>query len=129
LWTSVLFLGWAFAFKMQALMLLPFFFVMMLKKQIKFYHFLLIPIVYFINILPVFLMGRPLSGLLSIHISQSPHYKFINMNFPNLYIWISNDYYETVKNIGLCVVFLITLITGIMLSKKPFEFTFEHWIQ
>jgi Gpi18-like mannosyltransferase len=129
LWTSASFLGLAFTFKMQAVMLLPFFFVMMLKKQIRFYHFLLVPAVYFISILPAFLMGRPLSELLTVYISQSSHYNHLTMNFPNLYIWISDNYYETAKNIGLCVVFLMTLITGIMLSRKRFEFTFEHWIQ
>jgi Gpi18-like mannosyltransferase len=128
-WFSVLFLGLACAIKMQTLILLTFFFVMMLKKQIKFYHFLLVPAVYFISILPAFLVGRPLSELLTIYISQSSFYKYLTMNFPNLYIWISNDYYEIGKNIGLCVVFLATLITGIVLSRKKFEFTFEHWIQ
>jgi hypothetical protein len=114
---------------MQTFILLPFFFVMMLRKQIKFYHFLLVPAVYFISILPAFLMGRPLSELLTIYISQSSHYKHLTMNFPNFYIWISDDYYETVKYIGLCITFLATLIVGIVLSRKKIKFTFEHWIQ
>jgi hypothetical protein len=51
------------------------------------------------------------------------------MNFPNLYIWINNDYYEIVKYIGLGVTFLITLITGIMLGNKKLTLSFDQQVQ
>jgi Gpi18-like mannosyltransferase len=128
-WLAALFFGLAFAFKLQTIMLLPFFFVMMLRRQIKPYHFLAVPAVYFLSVLPAWFMGGNLYKLLTVYIAQSDHYKFLTVNFPNLYILISNDYYETGKYIGLCVTFLATLIAGIVLSRKKFEFTFEHWIQ
>ena len=128
-WISALFLGVAFAFKMQTLLLLPFFFVMMLRNHIKFYHFLMIPTVYFVSILPVFFMGRPLDELITVYLTQAGHYKYLTMNFPNLYIWINNDYYEIAKYIGLVVTFLITLFVGILLSRKKYEFTFDRCIQ
>jgi Gpi18-like mannosyltransferase len=129
-WISVLFFALACVVKMQTFLLLPFFFVMMLRKHIRLYHFLIVvPAVYFLSILPAFLMGGSLERLFTIYITQTDHYKHLTMNFPNLYIWISDDYYETVKYIGLVVTFLITLVTGILLSRKKYEFTFDHCIQ
>lgn len=128
-WISALFWGLACAVKMQTFLLLPFFFVMMLRKHILPYHFLIVPAVYFLSILPAFLMGDSLDKLFTIYIAQANHYKHLTMNFPNLYIWISDDYYEIVKYIGLVVTSLITLTVGILLSRKKYEFTFDHWIQ
>jgi Gpi18-like mannosyltransferase len=128
-WASALFLGLAFAFKMQTLLLLPFFFVMMLRNRIKFYHLLTVPAVYLVSIWPAFFMGRPPDELLTVYLTQAGHYKHLTMNFPNLYIWISDDDYETVKYIGLTVTFLITLAAGILLSRKKYEFTFDRCIQ
>jgi Gpi18-like mannosyltransferase len=126
---SVLFLGFAFAFKMQTAIILPFVFVMMLRGNIKWYYFLIIPIVYIISILPVWLYGRPLNELLIIYLSQSGSYKYLTLNFPNLYILISNVYYEPVKIAGIIFTALFTLLSGFWLIKKSFDFTFELWIK
>ncbi len=126
---SVLFLGLAFAFKMQTMMLLPFFFVMMLKGKINWYYFFVVPVVFLISLLPAFLMGRPMNELLSTYASQSSHYKFLTMNFPNLYIFIDNRFYEPMKLTGVAFTFIFTLVTGWWLSRKKYHYTFENMIQ
>lgn len=126
---SVLFLGIAFAFKMQAVMLLPFFFVMMLRKNIQWYYFLIIPVIFIFSLIPAWCFGRSFAELLNVYIAQTDHYRFLTLNFPNLYIWISNVYYEPVKLAGIIFTFFFTLFSGIWLSQKKFIFTFEHWIQ
>jgi len=126
---SVLFLGIAFAFKMQTAILLPFFFVLLLRGKINWYYFLLIPVVFSFSLIPAWVFGRSFSDLLNVYISQSDHYHFLTLNFPNLYIWISNDYYGTVKLAGMIVTVLITLLTGYLLSNKKYLFTFEIWIK
>ena len=128
-WMSALFFGLSFAFKMQVVFLLPFFFVMLLRNHIKIYHFLLVSAVYFLSLLPAWFAGRPLPELLTVYLSQTVHYQELTMNFPNIYIFISNDYYEMAKTIGLLVVFVLTLIFGLILSKKNIQFTFENWLQ
>ena len=128
-WIAVLFLGISFAFKMQAVMVLPFFFVMMLRGNIKWYHFFVIPIVYFVSLVPAWAFGRPLSELLTIYFSQAGHYRELTMNFPNLYIWISNDYYDIASSVGIIFTALLTLISGFILSNQKYDFTFENWIQ
>jgi Gpi18-like mannosyltransferase len=128
-WYAVLFLGIAFSFKLQTVMILPFFFVMMLRGNIKWYSFFVIPIVYFVSVIPTWILGRPLSELLTIYFSQANFFRLLTMNFPNLYIWVNNNYYDIASSIGIVFTFLFTLISGIILSQKKYNFSFENWIR
>lgn len=115
---SILFLGISFSFKLQAVLLFPFYFVLLLKNRVKWYYFLLVPAVYLISLLPAYCAGRPLTELLSVFISQSEYYESLSLQFPNLYMWISDDHYETVKWIGILLTCLFALLTGGLLAKK-----------
>ncbi len=126
---SVIFLGLAFAFKMQSVMLLPFFFVMMLKGNIRWYYFVIIPVVFMFSLLPAWFFGRSLTDLLNVYVLQTDHYRLLTLNFPNLYIWINNSYYESAKTAGIFFTFFFTLLSGIWLSKKKYHFSFENWIR
>jgi len=126
---SILFLGLAFAFKIRTIFILPFYFVLLLRGKINWYYFLLIPLIYFISILPTWLYGRPLTELFTIYLSQSYYYQMLTIFFPNLYIWISDNYYQQVKYLGLLLAFLFTFSSCIYLSKKKFHFTFENYIK
>ncbi|MCS2890193.1 hypothetical protein NXY11_23665 [Parabacteroides faecis] len=115
---SILFLGISFSFKLQAVLLFPFYFVLLLRNRVKWYYFLLVPAVYLISLLPAYCAGRPLTELLSVFISQSEYYESLSLQFPNLYMWISDDYYETVKWIGILLTCLFALLIGGLLAKK-----------
>lgn len=115
---SILFLGISFSFKLQAVLLFPFYFVLLLRNRVKWYYFLLVPAVYLISLLPAYCAGRPLTELLSVFISQSEYYDSLSLQFPNLYMWISDDHYETVKWIGILLTCLFALLTGGLLAKK-----------
>lgn len=126
---SMVFLGLAFTFKLQSIFILPFFFVLFLRGQIKWYSFFIIPIVYFVSIIPTWMYGRTLSDLFSIYFTQTGYYKELTLNFPNIYIWIDNIYYEKAKLIGIIFTGLITLITGFWLKKRQNIITFELYIK
>ena len=126
---SILFLGIAFAFKMQTAIILPFYFVMMLRGNIRWYYFILVPIIYIISIIPTWLFGRPFAELLGVYLAQTDRFRFLTLNFPNIYIWISNDFYEPVRMAGIIFTFFATLFSGIWLSRKRLSFTYENWIE
>jgi len=126
---SVLFLGIAFSFKIQAAIILPFYFVLMLRNDIKWYYFLLVPVVFVVSILPAWLYGRPFAELITIYVFQSNYFEYLTMNFPNPYMWISNDFYEPVKTAGLILTTIITLLTGFWLRNKKYIFDFEMWVK
>lgn len=123
--TSVLFLAIAFSFKMQTVMLLPLYFVFMLRGKIKWYYFLLIPAFFIISIIPAWLYGRPFEELIGIYITQSDRYRLLTMNFPNIYIWIHNSFYEPAKLGGIILTIIITLLSGFWLKNKNYQFNLD----
>jgi Gpi18-like mannosyltransferase len=126
---SIVFLGIAFAFKLQTVFILPFYFVLMLREKLRWQYFLLIPFIFIVSILPTWHYGRNFEDLLKVYISQTDHYKLLTLNFPNLYIWISNNYYESVKTAGILFTVFITLLSGYLLSRIKKEFSFEIWVK
>ena len=126
---SILFLGLAFAFKMQTAFILPLFFILMLRKEIKWYYFTIIPLVYLISLIPAWYYGRSYFDLMSIYLSQSGKYKFLTLNFPNIYIFFNNTYYELIKNIGLIITVILTLLIGFIFKSKKYIFDLETIIR
>ena len=126
---SVLFLGLAFAFKIQTAVLLPFFFVMLLRGNVRWYYFILIPAVFILSITPVWFFGRAFTELLNIYLSQADRFRYLTLNFPNIYIWINNDFYEPIRTGGIVLTTALTAYSGWWLSKKHLSFSFESWIK
>ncbi len=126
---AVFFLSLAFVFKMQTVFILPFYFVLMLRKQIKWHYFLLIPVIYILSILPAVYFGGPFKELAGVYFMQANKYKFLTLNFPNIYIFINNNFYDVFKNIGLITTTLITLFIGFWLMNKKYIFDFDTYIR
>jgi len=126
---SVMFLGIAFSFKMQTAIILPFFYILMLRGKINWYTFLFIPLVFILSLIPAWTLGRPFLDLINVYASQTNHYQYLTLNFPNIYIWISNDYYVPAKITGIILTVLVTLLSGYFLGNKKYVFSFEIWIK
>jgi Gpi18-like mannosyltransferase len=91
-WLACLAFGISFSFKLQAVFLLPFLFVLTLRRKIQWYQLLVIPAVYFLSIIPAWIAGRQLTSLLSIYLAQSNLYQNLTMNAPTMFAWFSNDF-------------------------------------
>lgn len=84
---ALIFVGIAFSFKQQTLFFLPFLILMWLKQYVvRLRDFIWIPLIYFITIIPPWLLGRDLNNLLSIYFSQSDYYPWGTLEYPNLYV-------------------------------------------
>lgn len=84
---SLIFFGISFAFKLQALFLLPFYIIMWLKKKtIQLKHLLWVPVIYVISALSAWMMGRNLKDLLLIYFDQSGYYPWGTLEYPNVYV-------------------------------------------
>ncbi len=82
----LIFVGISFAFKLQALFLVPFFIIMWLKrKTIRIVDFLWIPVVYVISALPAWGFGRDFKELLGIYFDQAQSYPWGTLEYPNIY--------------------------------------------
>lgn len=82
----LLLVGISFAFKLQAVFLLPFLLIMWLKRRtIRLLDFLWIPLVYGISALPAWAAGRSLKEVLLIYFDQTNTYPWGTLEYPNVY--------------------------------------------
>ena len=82
----LIFIGIAFAFKQQTLFIVPFLLIMWLKKKtIKLSHFLWVPVIYVISVIPAWIMGRDFKELMLIYFDQSGTYPWGTLEYPNIY--------------------------------------------
>ncbi|CAN5340857.1 hypothetical protein BH24GEM3_BH24GEM3_11370 [soil metagenome] len=88
---ALFFFGVALSFKLQAIFLFPLFVVLLLKRHIPIYSFLIIPATYVLMMLPAWVAGRPLLGLLLIYRAQAGTYESLTLEAPNLYQWLPDN--------------------------------------
>ncbi len=80
--------GISLAFKLQAVFLAPLLLGLLLRGQVSWKHFLLIPLVLFIAIIPAWIAGRPLLELLFVYVFQTQQYQLLEMSAPTVYTWL-----------------------------------------
>lgn len=86
---SVVWLGVAFSFKLQAIFLVPLWCVLWYSGRVKFKELFLFPVSYFATILPALLLGKPLWDILGVYFNQMGLYNDrLTLNAPSLYALI-----------------------------------------
>lgn len=115
---SFIMLGISFAFKLQAVFLLPLYIIYYVyKRKFSITYFLLIPLVNILCSTPALIMGRSLKDVLMIYYNQANLYSNYVLNFPNMYMFIGE--YDNLDKFGI---YLIIVIFAFMLyyiiSKK-----------
>lgn len=94
--------GVSFSFKLQAVFILPLLVWLWLAGRVKLKHFLAIPAVYAVFLLPAALADRPLGELLSIYLTQTGTYSaHLTMNYPNLYVMMKGAYTSELAGAGI----------------------------
>lgn len=82
----LVFVGIAFSFKLQTLFIVPFLLIMWLKNRtVKLHHFVWIPAVYILSVIPAWLAGRDFKELMLIYLDQSGTYPWGTLEYPNIY--------------------------------------------
>lgn len=82
----LIFVGISFAFKLQALFIVPFLIIMWLKrKTVRLSDFLWIPVIYVISVLPAWIAGRDFKELMMIYFDQAGTYPWGTLEYPNIY--------------------------------------------
>ncbi|HEX8992228.1 MAG TPA: hypothetical protein VF784_11175 [Anaerolineales bacterium] len=81
-------LGVAIAFKAQGVFLLPLPVALALRRELRWRHFLLVPAIMLLSLVPAWAAGRPLMDLLMIYPSQAGQYDQLSMHAPSVLSWI-----------------------------------------
>lgn len=121
--------GLAFAFKLQAVFLLPFLLALFLQGNISWKSFGLVPLIYLITILPAWLAGRPLVDLLLIYPAQVDFYHALTFNAPNLYQWLPEEYYDIFYPAGLIWTGAIAFMLAVGVYKSRVKLRVETMLQ
>lgn len=115
--TCLILVGISFAFKLQALFIVPFLLIMWLKNRtIKLTHFVWIPIVYVFSAVPAWLFGRSFKELMLIYFDQSGTYPWGTLEYPNIYALLGEampDMRHAAEVSGAGVFLTIILLGGI----------------
>jgi Gpi18-like mannosyltransferase len=80
--------GISLAFKLQAIFLAPLLLALLFRREVSWKHFLLIPFVLFLAIVPSWIAGRPLLDLMSVYFMQAGLYQQLTMVAATAYNWI-----------------------------------------
>ena len=124
---SLIFYGVAFAFKLQTLFIAPLYLLLWVKKKMKIQHFLWLPIVYFIGIIPSWIAGKNLWDLLTVYLFQANGemdiYK-LSHKFPNVYQIIGTDsFLREYADAGIYFTLAVLMILLYYIAQKNFVFT------
>lgn len=111
-------LGVAFAFKLQAIFILPvFLFVYFVRKKISILYFVIIPVVMCALALPnIIIGGRKVSDIFLVYFDQTSTYEKVSMNYPSFWNLLCDftldDNYTILKNIAM--IFTIIILGALM---------------
>ncbi len=110
---SLVWLGIAFSFKLQAIFLIPLWCVLWYSRRVKFKHLWLFPVSYFATVLPALLLGKPLGDILGVYFRQMGQYNDrLTLNAPSLYalipygVEVDGDFWSKV---GIVAAFVLVL--------------------
>ncbi len=91
---SMMFYGIAFAFKLQTLFLAPLYLILWMKGKVKLKHFLFLPLMYVVGMIPALIAGQSFWDLISVYFFQANGMMDIyalSHKFPNIYQLIGTD--------------------------------------
>lgn len=99
--STMILLGLAFSFKVQAVFALPAFGLIFLKQRGRFRDLVWFPLTFFASLVPAWIAGRPLRQLLTIYGDQAGHYSELSLGAPNMLQVFWTDKFDMFKYFGI----------------------------
>ena len=122
---SMAFYGIAFAFKLQTLFLAPLYVILWMKGKVNLKHFLFLPLMYVIGMIPSLLAGKSFWELISVYFFQANGQMDIyalSHKFPNIYQLIGTDsFLFEYADAGIWVTLGALMILMYCFARKQYE--------
>ena len=117
---SFIFFGIAFAFKLQAIFILPVLIILYFSnRKYSILNFLWIPIVNVILYIPALISGRSFSKIISIYFTQESQYKKLTLNMSNIYSFFHSGENNMIRTAGIIfTLFIFAMIFCFIIYKK-----------
>ena len=128
---AMFFYGMAFVFKLQSLFIFPFLVILWMNKKVDLKHFLWIPALYFLSIVPAWIAGRPLMELINIYMAQGAQDVWsLSIKWPNIYQIIGNQFFLLeYASAGTWLILGILMIIMFAMAQKRYRITNEFIVQ
>lgn len=99
----------SFAFKLQAVFVMPIFVVLLIGRRVKLWHFLLFPVTYVVLMLPAVLAGYPLLDTITLYFDQMGTVgSGLNYNSPSIYAFANGVANENLASaLGILAAFML----------------------
>jgi len=110
----------SFSIKAQAVFFLPFFALLFFKQKVRWQYFLLIPLVYFLMMLPAALAGRSLSSLALAYVTQGGTFTQASMNAATPYFLLPQSAYRMSLLAGIPLAGILLLIWVVYYGIKQY---------
>jgi len=111
---SVASIALSFAFKLQAVFIMPVFLIFLFAKKMKWHHLLVFPTTYVITALPAVLAGRPFMDAILLYFNQAETVgSSLNYNSPSVFSFVPwNKEVDTVllSELGIVAAFLFLFL-------------------
>lgn len=118
---SMLSVAAAFAFKLQAVFVMPVYAVLWMQGKFQWKHFLLFPLAYVVLVSPALLAGRPFWDTVLLYFNQAGSVgSGLNYNSPSVFAIFRNVQNEPLASLlgeGAAVVYMLSLL-GIAYDKR-----------
>ena len=119
---SVVCVALSFAFKLQAVFVMPVYLVFLFTGRMKWRHLLVFPLTYFIVVLPAVLTGRPLLDTLLLYFRQAGSVgDALNYNSPSVFALVRGDvdrHFFSVLGIAGAAAFLALVYGWLFLRRR-----------
>lgn len=131
--SAFVFLGIAFAFKMQTIFIFPFIICFYIyKKQFSIFELLITVFTFWISGICAFVQGRSLLDPFRIYTNQTGTYQDMHVNFPSFWMFVGNDYEwlktaaivmaASICGMGLYIIMRLRALTGLEREKIEAEY-------
>lgn len=109
---SVCFIALSFAFKLQAVFLMPVFLIFLFARKVKWWHLAFFPVTYLIVVLPAVLLGRPFKDTILLYFNQTGSVgSGLNYNSSSVFAFVRGDVNaELLSKLGILFAFLILIL-------------------
>jgi len=122
---SVCFIALSFAFKLQAVFLMPAFLLFLFARKMKWWQLLFFPVTYVVTILPAVLLGRPFKSTLLFYLDEATSAGGgLNYNSASVFAFFRGEQNtEQLARLGIAAafVFLLLLYVVCFLLRKRLD--------
>jgi Gpi18-like mannosyltransferase len=117
-----------FSVKAQAIFLSPLIFALVLRRTIHWLWLATIPIVYLAVAAPAWLLGQPLSDILTVYFNQAETYARLSMNAANMWLLVPNRFYGPGVAAGMAISAAAGLVFSIVAARAKDLHKLEHLV-